>query len=661
MGNTPSSPAPGGSPNVARHGSLGKHHPSRHSSGAASQSGQGQNTARQASPSALPHHRTTHLHDPFPVPSPRSPLTQRQPVEVVTTNDTSPHTSTTTSTAGPTSPITPGNATSPSSLRPGSSPRRRKSLELPDLNRLSLTMATPTLDATAAMDQTTPNRSSPLRTNPRPQDSAGAYVPDVQQGAQGSGQGRRVSLMTGTRAAATGSGGNQGQGGKAFVQDNPYFPPVLAMALGPVAKPNTTTSQHGTAGTPSLPNYSYSPTDSDSGQQMHTEDINAHPHNNSSSSNSSTTASITATGRGMSIQQPRAGVPAPAVVTRDTHDHDPIHVQRGTAGGASQEGRQRVREEGDGGDVTPLAFRDPVSGGGGGGGGELQAQQQQRQQAVPAATPTAAAGPAPSTQETTTTTSGLVPTLVTWNGGGKDVYVTGTFAENGWRTRLKMNKSTHDFSLLLDLPPGTHRIKFIVDDHWRCAPDLQTATDGDGNLVNWLEVVPPPPAAAAGQGAGVGGKGKAEEEDWAMADWAQKVRSELDDDDPSLWTDEIPWALVEFQQMEEEALSDPPADLPPPQHRAYHQRCSTILSQLPVPPALPPHLNKVILNVTPRELEGTVGGAAGDDNSILPVPNHVVLNHLTASAIKNDTLAVGTTTRYRRKYISTIYFKPVEA
>lgn len=38
-----------------------------------------------------------------------------------------------------------------------------------------------------------------------------------------------------------------------------------------------------------------------------------------------------------------------------------------------------------------------------------------------------------------------------------------------------------------------------------------------------------------------------------------------------------------------------------------------------------------------------------DDNSILAVPNHVVLNHLTASAIKNGTLGVGTTTRYRKK------------
>jgi hypothetical protein len=447
MGNTPSSPASGGSPNVTRHGSLGKHHHSRHSSGAAQGQGQAQaqNTARQASPSALPHHRTTHLHDSFPAPSPRSPLSQRQPVEVSTTN-TSSSTSTTTSTAAPTSPITPGNATSPSSLRPGSSPRRRKSLELPDLNRLSLTMATPTVDATAAMntDQTTPSRSSPLRSNPRPLDSAGGYVPDsVQQGAQGSGQGRRVSMMTGTRAAA--GSGDQGQGGKDFVQDNPYFPPVLAMSLGPVAGTGTTSSSRGTAGTPSLPNYSYSPTDSDSGQQMHTEDINAPSHTNSNSS-SSATASTTTAGRTMSIQQPRAGVPAPAVVTRDIHDHDPIPVQRGSVSGVSQEGRQRVvREGGDGGDVTPVAFRDPASSGG---GEELQMQQQQQpHQADPMPTPTLGSTAPQTMQETTTTTSGLVPTLVTWSGGGKEVYVTGTFAEKGWRTRLKMNKRWGSFRM----------------------------------------------------------------------------------------------------------------------------------------------------------------------------------------------------------------------
>jgi len=61
------------------------------------------------------------------------------------------------------------------------------------------------------------------------------------------------------------------------------------------------------------------------------------------------------------------------------------------------------------------------------------------------------------------------------------------------------------------------------------------------------------------------------------------------------------------------------------------------------------------VNVEPKKLyDDGVGNSAMvpaglDDNSILAVPNHVVLNHLTASAIKNGTLGVGTTTRYRKK------------
>lgn len=73
-------------------------------------------------------------------------------------------------------------------------------------------------------------------------------------------------------------------------------------------------------------------------------------------------------------------------------------------------------------------------------------------------------------------------------------------------------RSTHDFSLMLNLPPGTHRLKFIVDDHWRCSNDLQTATDGDGNLVNWLEVEVPKKRVDTN-------------EDWAMAEWAKKLNS----------------------------------------------------------------------------------------------------------------------------------------
>lgn len=52
-----------------------------------------------------------------------------------------------------------------------------------------------------------------------------------------------------------------------------------------------------------------------------------------------------------------------------------------------------------------------------------------------------------------------------------------------------LQNSTHDFSAVLELPPGTHRLKFIVDDEWKCSNDMETATDPDGNLVNYLQVL----------------------------------------------------------------------------------------------------------------------------------------------------------------------------
>ena len=41
--------------------------------------------------------------------------------------------------------------------------------------------------------------------------------------------------------------------------------------------------------------------------------------------------------------------------------------------------------------------------------------------------------------------------------------------------------------------------------------------------------------------------------------------------------------------------------------------------------------------------------ALADDTSVLPVPSHVVLHHLSTSAIKNGVLAVANTTRYKKK------------
>lgn len=60
---------------------------------------------------------------------------------------------------------------------------------------------------------------------------------------------------------------------------------------------------------------------------------------------------------------------------------------------------------------------------------------------------------------------------------------------------------------------------------------------------------------------------------------------------------------------------------------------------------LPPSLTA--LNATsPTKIDDTV---SADDGSVLPVPSHVILHHLSTSAIKNGVLAVGVTTRYKKK------------
>lgn len=51
-----------------------------------------------------------------------------------------------------------------------------------------------------------------------------------------------------------------------------------------------------------------------------------------------------------------------------------------------------------------------------------------------------------------------------------------------------MQKSGKDHSLLLVLPSGVYRYRFVVDGERRCLPDLPCETDAMGNAVNLLDV-----------------------------------------------------------------------------------------------------------------------------------------------------------------------------
>ena len=64
------------------------------------------------------------------------------------------------------------------------------------------------------------------------------------------------------------------------------------------------------------------------------------------------------------------------------------------------------------------------------------------------------------------------------------------------------------------------------------------------------------------------------------------------------------------------------------------------------PPTLPPHLRLIILNKLPPSA----------DPMALPEPQHVSLNHLYCTAIKDGMMVLGASQRYRLKYVTIVFY-----
>jgi hypothetical protein len=167
--------------------------------------------------------------------------------------------------------------------------------------------------------------------------------------------------------------------------------------------------------------------------------------------------------------------------------------------------------------------------------------------------------------------------------------------------------------------------------------DIPTTVDFGNNLVNYIEVsaddlpqeVPTlDPAPTTGTQVPSPESKPAEppkmtEEDKAKAPTpAPKMKPVLPAD---RYSSQIPQYLLDLDKAEDSSA---------------YQYAAAAIEKLPTPPSLPGFLGRPILNAaTPMK----------DDNSVLTMPNHTVLNHLATSSIKNNVLAVSGTTRYKRK------------
>ncbi|EPS37636.1 hypothetical protein H072_8646 [Dactylellina haptotyla CBS 200.50] len=219
-----------------------------------------------------------------------------------------------------------------------------------------------------------------------------------------------------------------------------------------------------------------------------------------------------------------------------------------------------------------------------------------------------------------------VPTTIEWTEGGKKVYVTGTFS--GWKKKFKLTRSEGHLSTVVPLPPGTHHLKFLVDGQMRTSDVYPTAVDAAGILVNYIEVIaddmPPLERQLSTHSAE-----RAPDLPPNMLNSTNNSFIQAQIVPPRRYTSIIPAFLEDLEEKQE-------------------QYGRTFDSQLPPPPSLPMILSKVILNGA---------NTIRDDSSVLPIPNHVVLNHLATSSIRNQVLAISATTRYRKKYVSTILYK----
>ncbi|KAI0434660.1 5'-AMP-activated protein kinase beta subunit, interation domain-containing protein [Xylaria sp. FL1042] len=232
-----------------------------------------------------------------------------------------------------------------------------------------------------------------------------------------------------------------------------------------------------------------------------------------------------------------------------------------------------------------------------------------------------------------------LPTRITWLRGGQKVYVTGTPFQWSRKQRLVPAKEAGVLETTIRVFPGTHHIKFLVDGTMQTSPDLPTTVDFGNNLVNYIEVSGDAPAV----------RELNIEQSVPKAEDAQNLPSRQPSTNnlaetesaktrnivpAGVFSGKLPQYLEDFDQPEES--------------RAY--RASAVaMEKLPAPPTLPSFLSKPIMNNTTL---------IKDDNSVLNMPNHTVLNHLATCSIRNNVLALSATTRYKDKYVTTIIYKP---
>ncbi|OBA19083.1 hypothetical protein METBIDRAFT_80025 [Metschnikowia bicuspidata var. bicuspidata NRRL YB-4993] len=282
----------------------------------------------------------------------------------------------------------------------------------------------------------------------------------------------------------------------------------------------------------------------------------------------------------------------------------------------------------------------------------------------------------------------------------------------------------NEYHTTIKLPLGVHKLLYVVNNEYRVLEWLPTATDQEGIFFNWFEVLDPQhlfnntsnqtklsstDEVNIVQTAGEHNATQIQKKSNSFLIKMSKKEKETQHEHVEYLQPQAPNDCAYMASEESlQAPSHEPSYLSLLDNPEYSKKTITYSSEvpemlvdynyfkkkspdyeLPEPPQLPAHLNNVLLNKMsgqhqpplPPPLSLTIPQIGGDptfakrpplrraDSSYYAsnkeayhrsIPNHVILNHLMTTSIRNDVLTVACITRYSGKFVTQIMHSPAD-
>ncbi|KAJ8140494.1 hypothetical protein OY671_006320 [Metschnikowia pulcherrima] len=302
------------------------------------------------------------------------------------------------------------------------------------------------------------------------------------------------------------------------------------------------------------------------------------------------------------------------------------------------------------------------------------------------------------------------------------VSIIGSFSN--WRDVIKLKRSSNnpnEYHTTIKLPLGVHKLLYVVNNEYRVSDWLPTATDQEGIFFNWFEVLDPQHLYNGNhdtlgsadeinivQTAGEHNAFQIQKKSNSFLTRISKKEKEVQhehveySETPRVEDYSYPSSQESSQAPSHEPSYSSLLDNPENSNESvtYSSEIPEMLVdynffknkspdyELPEPPQLPAHLNNVLLNKMsaqhqpPPPPQSLSIPQMGSDSTFAKrpalrradssyyasnkeayhrsIPNHVILNHLMTTSIRNDVLTVACITRYSGKFVTQIMHSPAD-